>query len=124
MGKKIKKLAKKVGKVATLGIDVKKAAGALSGGIVGENVYGESNPLNSLTGANVRAAAEASARQQAEINKQQEVIRTNAATLAANSTVDNTANVVAGGTAEMSASGDATDIKRRRAQSVSSVLGV
>lgn len=123
MGKKIKGLAKKVGKVATLGIDIKKATGALSGGLVGENVYGESNPLNSLTGANVRAAAEASARQQAEIQRQQQIISTNAAALAANSTVDNTANVVAGGTAAQDA-GDMVDLKKRRAQTVSSVLGV
>lgn len=60
--------------------------------------------------------------QQAELARQQQIIAANATSLAANNAVDNTATVVAGGSADASAAG--TDLKRKRVASLSSTLGV
>ena len=61
--------------------------------------------------------------QQMELARQQQIIAENATALAANSAVENTATVVAGGSAD--ASGDAlSDMKRKRVSSLSSTLGV
>ena len=113
MGKKVKSLTKK-------------AVGAFTFGVAGENVYGANNPVTGLTGQNAAAAAadaaEKSQAQQRELARQQQILAENATALAANSSVDNTATVVAGGSAD--ASGDPTDLKRRRQGSLSSTLGV
>lgn len=61
--------------------------------------------------------------QQAELARQQQIIAENATALAANSAVENTATVVAGGSAGASVV-DGTDLKRKRVASVSSTLGV
>jgi hypothetical protein len=111
MGKKVKKLAKQT-------------VGAFTFGVVGENVYGTNNPITGLTGQNAVIAAEAQAKkaqeQQGELARQQQIIKENATSLAANSAVDNTATVVAGGSAEAAD----PDLKRKRVASLSSTLGV
>lgn len=61
--------------------------------------------------------------QQAELARQQQIIADNATALAANKAVDNTATVVAGGTAS-SVDELGTDLKRKRVTSLSSTLGV
>lgn len=83
---------------------------------------GEASPLDGLTGAATIRAAEASQAQQAELARQQQIIQNNATALAANSAAENTASVIAGGSA--SASDTGTDLKRRRVSSLSSTLGV
>lgn len=113
MGKKVKKLAKQT-------------VGAFTFGVVGENVYGKGNPITGLTGQNAALAAEEAAKkqqaQQGELARQQQIIAENATALAANSAVDNTATVVAGGSAGLV--DDGTDLKRKRVSSLSSTLGV
>lgn len=83
---------------------------------------GEASPLDGLTGAATIRAAEASQAQQAELAKQQQIIQDNANSLAANSSAENTATVIAGGSA--SAADTGTDLKRKRVSSLSSTLGV
>lgn len=61
--------------------------------------------------------------QQMELARQQQIIAENATALAANSAVENTASVIAGGTAS-AADSAGTDIKRKRVSSLSSTLGV
>lgn len=117
-----KGLFSKVAKVATLGLGTGKVLGALSGGLVGENVYGASNPLNGITGQATIMAAEQAAKQQQAVAAQQAVIQQNATSLQANNTVDNTVNAVVGGSAD--AVGDPTDFKRKRNASVASTLGI
>lgn len=111
MGKKVKSLTKKT-------------VGAFTFGVVGENVYGANNPVTGLTGQNAAVAAEAQAKkaqeQQGELARQQQIIKENAVSLAANSSADNTATVVAGGSADAAD----PDIKRKRVSSLSSTLGV
>lgn len=58
--------------------------------------------------------------QQMELARQQQIIADNAVSLAANKAVDNTATVIAGGSAEAVDS----DLKRKRVASMSSTLGV
>lgn len=61
--------------------------------------------------------------QQAELARQQQIIADNATALAANSAVDNTATVVAGGSAD-AADALGSDLKRKRNPSLSSTLGI
>jgi hypothetical protein len=109
MGKALKSITK----VATLGLSGTKlgqsALGSLSGGLLGTDP--------------AAAAAKQAADAQAEVARQQALIQTNASALQANSAVDNTASVIAGGSADASAIG-AGDTKRKRVGSLSSTLGV
>lgn len=113
MGKKVKRLTKQV-------------VGAFTFGVVGENVYGKNNPITGLTGQNAAVAAEEAAKkqrgQQDELARQQQIIADNATALAANNAVENTATVVAGGSADAADMG--TDLKRKKVASLSSTLGV
>lgn len=61
--------------------------------------------------------------QQMELARQQQIIADNATSLAANSSVDNTATVIAGGSASAADEG-LTDLKRKKVASLSSTLGV
>lgn len=117
-----KKILKGITKVATLGIEPGKIAGALSGGLVGENVYGSQNPLNGITGQATIMAAEQAAKAQAQVQAQQAVIQQNALSLQANNAVDNTVTAVVGGTAD--ANDTSGDFKRKRSSSISTALGV
>lgn len=66
--------------------------------------------------------AEAAAKQQAAVAAQQAIISQNATALASNNTVSNTANVIAGGSADASA--DGSDLIKKRQASLSSTLGI
>lgn len=61
--------------------------------------------------------------QQAELARQQQIIADNATALAANNAVQNTATVIAGGSAD-AADTAGSDLKRKRVSSLSSTLGV
>lgn len=117
MGKKVKKAFDSVTKVATFGLaDTKKLTDVLTLGQGG-------GILDGITGQAAIDAAKMQGRQQDAIARQQQVIAQNAAQLATSNAVDNTVNVVAGGTAD-AADALGTDLKRKRSNSVASQLGV
>lgn len=117
MGKKIKKLRKVVAKF-DLGHQYGKAAGLPDPS--GDLFYGSDKALSPME--QQAKQAKESQEQQAELARQQKIIADNATALAANSAVENTATVVAGGSAEAVDMG--TDLKRKRVASLSSTLGV
>ena len=86
----------------------------------GDMLYGSDRALSPQEQA--AKLAKDGMEQQSELARQQQIIQNNATALAANSAVDNTATVVAGGSADSAAAG--TDLKRKRVASLSSTLGV
>lgn len=114
MGKKLRKLGAKL----DFGAKVFKGFGLPDP--AGDAIHGEFRTLTPQEQA-AKLAKEAGS-QQAELARQQQIIKDNAATLAANSAVENTATVVAGGSADAADLG--TDLKRKRVASLSSTLGV
>lgn len=115
MGKKVRKALN----VATFGLSG--AAEKLATPLV-------TGPLTSieesLTGANISSAMKSANAQAMALEQQKNVIAQNAAQLAASSVADNTANVVAGGSAGMADENSGGDLMRKRRASISSVLGV
>lgn len=121
MSKKIKGALNKITKVATFGLaDANKIADVFTLGATGGNATGL---LDGLTGQAARDAAEAQAKQQAALANQQATIAQNAAQLQASNAVDNSVNVVAGGSAD-AADSLMGDNRRKRTRSVASQLGV
>lgn len=117
MSKKIKKALDTTVKISTFGLaDSKKLTNAFTFGQGG-------SVLDGITGQATIDAAKAQARQQEALAKQQATIAQNAAQLQASNAVDNTVNVIAGGTADAADSMN-SDMKRRRSGSVASQLGV
>lgn len=87
----------------------------------GDLLYGDQKALTPAEQA--AKSAKAQLDQDAEVTRQQGILAANATSLAANSAADNTASVIAGGSAsEADTSG--TDLKRKRVSSLSSTLGV
>lgn len=117
MGKSFKKLRKVVAKF-DLGHQYGKKMGLPDPS--GDLFYGSDKALSPTEQAAV--LAKEAGEQQAELARQQKIIADNATALAANSAVENTATVVAGGSAGMLDEG--TDLKRKRVASLSSTLGV
>lgn len=115
MGKKIKKVVAKF----DIGHQLIKKAGLPDPS--GDLLYGSEKALSPTEQAAVNAQKMQD--QQAELARQQQIIADNATALAANSSVDNTATVVAGGSAG-AADELTSDLKRRRQGSLSSTLGV
>ncbi len=113
--KKVRKLAAKF----DLGHKYGKAAGLPDPS--GDLFYGSDKALSPTEQAAV--LAKEAGDQQAELAKQQKIIADNATALAANSAVENTASVIAGGSAGVLDEG-MSDLKRRRGSSLSSTLGV
>jgi hypothetical protein len=116
------KSLKKVRKIAAkfdLGHKYGKAAGLPDPS--GDLFYGSDKALSPQEQA--AKIAKEGQDQQAELARQQQIIADNATALAANNSVENTASVVAGGSAD-AADAMGSDLKRRRAASLSSTLGV
>lgn len=121
MGKSVQKIFSKVATIGSGGMNKLVPGGWASP--VESALAGEASPLDGITGAAATRAAAQAAEQQAALARQAQIIQTNAQAVQANSANDNTANVVAGGTADDS---DATgsDLKRRARTTVSSTLGI
>lgn len=118
MGKAFKKVRKLAAKF-DLGHKYGKAAGLPDPS--GDLFYGSDKALSPQEQA--AKLAKEGQDQQMELARQQQIIAENATALAANSAVENTATVVAGGTASSVDEG-LSDLKRKRVASVSSTLGV
>ncbi|MCY1451123.1 hypothetical protein D9M71_679770 [compost metagenome] len=117
MGKTFKKVRKVVAKVDLAHQLVKKAGLPDPSG---DLFYGSDKALSPQEQA--AKLAKEGQDQQAELARQQQIIADNATALAANSAVENTATVVAGGSAD--ANDALSDMKRKRVSSLSSTLGV
>lgn len=115
MGKKIRKVVAKF----DLGHQFGKKAGLPDPS--GDLFYGSDKALSPQEQA--AKLAKEGQDQQAELARQQQIIADNATALAANSAVQNTATVIAGGSAD-AADVTSTDLKRKRVSSLSSTLGV
>lgn len=115
MGKKVRKVVAKF----DLGHQFGKKAGLPDPS--GDLFYGSDKALSPQEQA--AKLAKEGQDQQAELARQQQIIADNATSLAANSAVENTATVVAGGSAD-SVDAMGSDIKRKRVPSLSSTLGV
>ncbi|AMO43668.1 hypothetical protein C171_00440 [Pseudomonas phage YMC11/06/C171_PPU_BP] len=117
MSKKIKSAFDSVAKVATFGLaDTKKLTDVFTLG-------GGGGLLDGITGQAAIDAAKAQAKTQETIAQQQATIAQNAAQLSAANAVDNSVNVIAGGTAN-AADSLGGDFKRKRTNSIASQLGV
>lgn len=107
-----KKLGKTIGKVVP-GI---KIADKYFAGAGLPTITGEKTPAQLQQEAAAKLAADTAA--------QAAIVQTNANALQANSALDNTANVVAGGTADSSGMENSDLLSRRRASTVSATLGI
>lgn len=115
MGKKVRKTVAKF----DLGHQFGKKAGLPDPS--GDLFYGSDKALSPQEQA--AKLAQQGQDQQMELARQQQIIADNATALAANSSVDNTATVIAGGSASAVDEG-LSDLKRKRVGSISSTLGV